>query len=356
MESSLSRFEEQCTTVFNTCQDRRPKKGFSLFVCFCSLLTHLQNKKEQSGTDVPPPIWVHPDYIFNADAMITQMKQIRDISEAGMHSRLHDASFVCSNQHHAQQSTPQYFPSFIFLYFLFFSFILLLFSFSSRSFSVCFYASNSDTDRDWDCDCDGSSSASVPCVSSLSRLSFPSLCISSTLRSVEIIPGPLIPSSTHSRNLACCSGESTLRIPFICSCIDSMLSFIFFCTLSTMSRIDEIFSCCRSNPPRLPTIRFFCSSDSYASAPNTQRHMHHRRQQIPDASAVLHLVQLLVVELVLLPHRPQTHLRHLHIRLPISRPLFLPASAAAASSAAPDTAGTLRFAPVRTRSTSDNTL
>ena len=221
---------------------------------------------------------------------------------------------------------------------------------------MCFYASNSDTDRDWDCDCDGSSSASVPCVSRFSRLSFPSLCISSTLRSVEIIPGPLIPSSTHSRNLACCSGESTLRIPFICSCIDSMLSFIFFCTLSTMSRIDEMFSCCRSNPPRLPTIRFFCSSDSYASAPNTQRHMHHRRQQIPDASAVLHLVQLLVVELVLLPHRPQTHLRHLRIRLPISRPLRLPASAAAASSAAPDTAGTLRFAPVRTRSTSDNTL
>ena len=158
--------------------------------------------------------------------------------------------------------------TFLLLSFLFF---ILLFSFSSRSFSVCFYASNSDTDRDWDCDCDGSSSASVPCVSRLSRLSFPSLCISSTLRSVEIIPGPLIPSSTHSRNLACCSGESTLRIPFICSCIDSMLSFIFFCTLSTMPRIDEMFSCCRSSPPRLPTIRFFCSSDSYASVPNKQR-------------------------------------------------------------------------------------
>lgn len=111
--------------MFNTCQDRRPKKGFSLFVCFCSLLTHLQNKKEQSGTDVPPPIWVHPDYIFNADAMITQMKQIRDISEAGMHSRLHNASFVCSNQHHAQQSTPQYFP-FLLFPFIIFSFLYFI--------------------------------------------------------------------------------------------------------------------------------------------------------------------------------------------------------------------------------------
>ncbi|CBK21263.2 uncharacterized protein [Blastocystis hominis] len=104
VESSLNRFEEQCTTVFNTCQDRRPKKGFSLF-----------NKKEQSGTDVPPPIWVHPDYIFNADAMITQMKQIRDISEAGMHSRLHDASPVCSNKQIAQQTTPSFFLSFFLL-------------------------------------------------------------------------------------------------------------------------------------------------------------------------------------------------------------------------------------------------
>lgn len=132
MESSLSRFEEQCTTVFNACQDRRPKKGFSLFVCFVIVFTHLQNKKEQSGTDVPPPIWVHPDYIFNADAMITQMKQIRDISEAGMHSRLHDASLVCSNQHHAQQSTLKLVSSSFFLFSSFFSFSsILLFFFLS---------------------------------------------------------------------------------------------------------------------------------------------------------------------------------------------------------------------------------
>lgn len=106
------------------------QEGF--FALRTSLLPffHSQNKKEQSGTDVPPPIWVHPDYIFNADAMITQMKQIRDISEAGMHSRLHDASPVCSNKQIAQQTTPSFFLSF-FLLILCVSFLSFFLSFFS---------------------------------------------------------------------------------------------------------------------------------------------------------------------------------------------------------------------------------
>ena len=94
-------------------------------------------------------------------------------------------------------------------------------------------------------------------------------CISRTLCSVVMRPLPFIPPSTQTKNFACCTGLSTFKIPCICSCMDSMFTFILFCIVSTMSKIAEIFSCWRSNPPRLPTILCFCSCDNYTSSPVT---------------------------------------------------------------------------------------
>lgn len=38
-------------------------------------------------------MWSHPDYIFNADAMITQLNQVKEVSAAAMHANM-DA-YVC---------------------------------------------------------------------------------------------------------------------------------------------------------------------------------------------------------------------------------------------------------------------
>lgn len=79
IEESVSQLERQCSVVVTACQDRRPKKSISLF-----------NKKAQTGTDVPPPTWSHPDYIFNVDSMITKLKQIKDVSDAAMQRRVQE--------------------------------------------------------------------------------------------------------------------------------------------------------------------------------------------------------------------------------------------------------------------------
>ena len=131
-----------------------------------------------------------------------------------------------------------------------------------------------------------------------------------------------------------------------------MLSFIFFCTLSTISKIEEMFSCCRSRLPRLPMIRFFCSAESYSSETPSILHsspttagskslrrtsfgsVSRRRTRLPDPSTTD------------TSSSSASHLPSLH----------LPVSAAAASSAAPNTADMQRFAPVHIRSTDDNTL
>lgn len=75
---------------------------------------------------------------------------------------------------------------------------------------------------------------------------------------------PFIPPSIQHKNLACWRGVRTFRMPSICFCMDSILlvtymstvSFpstfpTFFWISSTISITEAMFSCCRSNPPRL---------------------------------------------------------------------------------------------------------
>lgn len=38
-------------------------------------------------------MWSHPDYVFNADAMITQLNQVKEVSAAAMQANM-DA-YVC---------------------------------------------------------------------------------------------------------------------------------------------------------------------------------------------------------------------------------------------------------------------
>ena len=42
IENSMDRLEAQCGEVMKACQDRRPKKAFTLFVCFTFLVLHVE--------------------------------------------------------------------------------------------------------------------------------------------------------------------------------------------------------------------------------------------------------------------------------------------------------------------------
>ncbi|KAK8802811.1 hypothetical protein JH06_0503 [Blastocystis sp. subtype 4] len=95
IEDSVNQLEKQCDSVVTACQDRRPKKSMSLF-----------NKKTQTGTDVPPPTWSHPDYIFNVDSMITKLKQIKDVSDASMQRHIQEATINFPVSSNKQYFTP----------------------------------------------------------------------------------------------------------------------------------------------------------------------------------------------------------------------------------------------------------
>ena len=66
----------------------------------------MQNKKTQTGTDVPPPTWSHPDYIFNVDSMITKLKQIKDVSDASMQRHIQEATINVPVSSNKQYFTP----------------------------------------------------------------------------------------------------------------------------------------------------------------------------------------------------------------------------------------------------------
>lgn len=98
-------------------------------------------------------------------------------------------------------------------------------------------------------------------------------CSCNTFWTDEIRSAPFIPPSIQIKNLACWDGDSTFKMPLICSCIDSILLFTYTSihhivnTLSwtsfTISSTEAIFSCWRNIPDRLEIIAFFCSSVNY---------------------------------------------------------------------------------------------
>ena len=66
--------------------DDQRKDFLYLYSLYYSL--QKQNNKKQTGTDVPPPTWTHPDYFYNENSIITQLREVQQVSEAAKQAHL----------------------------------------------------------------------------------------------------------------------------------------------------------------------------------------------------------------------------------------------------------------------------